>query len=259
MYVKHLSYSSVDQYETCPRMFQLRKTSKVPFKPNGNMVFGTAVHKAVQKLVQNPARRLVTKPDLLLLDFFEAAWAVEAPKAHLFSEEVQSLGELGRTLLGDRETARMLAHLPIDPGSIEKHVVLRVPEVDVPVIGFVDMISASVPIDIKTSSQRWPEKRATESLQPTIYLAALEQMGVIDQGCGMFWYFVFAKDPPGFQAIQTQRTETQRKSMIRRIQKVWRGIQADRFPCNNKSWKCNRSWCDAYDACDRGESEAASW
>ncbi|MBI2763103.1 MAG: PD-(D/E)XK nuclease family protein, partial [Chloroflexi bacterium] len=71
-----LSHSSLDAYLTCPRKFQYSHVLRVPTAPHHSIVYGAALHHAVQEFHRAEARGGVM-PQAELEAAFERAWTNE--------------------------------------------------------------------------------------------------------------------------------------------------------------------------------------
>jgi DNA helicase-2/ATP-dependent DNA helicase PcrA len=71
-----LSHSAIDDYLTCPLRYKYAQVVRVPTTPHHSMVYGAALHKAVQEFHRSQARgRPLTEPELLAV--FEGSWTNE--------------------------------------------------------------------------------------------------------------------------------------------------------------------------------------
>ena len=68
-----LSYSAIDAYLTCPQRYRYAHELRVPLAPHHSMIYGSALHKAVQEFHRRHARGDVMT-DEQLIESFEAAW-----------------------------------------------------------------------------------------------------------------------------------------------------------------------------------------
>jgi DNA helicase-2/ATP-dependent DNA helicase PcrA len=60
-----LSHSAIDAYLTCPRRYQYSHVLRVPTAPHHSIVYGSALHQAVQEFHRAEARgRILTEPEL---------------------------------------------------------------------------------------------------------------------------------------------------------------------------------------------------
>jgi DNA helicase-2/ATP-dependent DNA helicase PcrA len=71
-----LSHSALDDYLTCPLRYKYSQVVRVPTTPHHSMVYGAALHQAVQEFHRSQARgRPLTEPELIAV--FEKAWSNE--------------------------------------------------------------------------------------------------------------------------------------------------------------------------------------
>jgi DNA helicase-2/ATP-dependent DNA helicase PcrA len=71
-----LSHSAIDDYLTCPARYRFSQVLRVPTAPHHALVYGSALHKAVQEFHRAQARgRTMDEPELL--EVFDAAWTNE--------------------------------------------------------------------------------------------------------------------------------------------------------------------------------------
>jgi DNA helicase II / ATP-dependent DNA helicase PcrA len=198
-----LSFSAIDDYLTCPMKFKLGHVVRVPVPPHHAMVYGAALHRAVQEFHRRHARGDVMS-DEELGAAFEAAWTNEG----FLSREHEEA-----RLAAGRETLRRFRAAQLSPGAVVPAYVEREftfslggervrgrwDRVDVepaapgepvavmgPVAPLADAVAPTFELtgrervtitDYKTSNVREPAKarqRARESLQLQIYAMAYE-------------------------------------------------------------------------------------
>ena len=71
-----LSHSAIDAYLTCPLRYKYSQVVRVPTTPHHSMVYGAALHQAVQEFHRSQVRgRPLTEPELI--EVFEKAWSNE--------------------------------------------------------------------------------------------------------------------------------------------------------------------------------------
>ncbi|HEU0236304.1 MAG TPA: ATP-dependent DNA helicase, partial [Candidatus Limnocylindrales bacterium] len=71
-----LSFYQVDDYLTCPLKYKFAHIVRVPLAPHHSIIYGSALHKAVQEFHRRHARGEVMSDDALVASF-EAAWTNE--------------------------------------------------------------------------------------------------------------------------------------------------------------------------------------
>ena len=207
-----LSHSAIDDYLTCPLRYKYAQVVRVPTTPHHSMIYGAALHKAVQEFHRSQARGApLPEPDLL--GVFEAAWSnegfvsreheaarLEAGRMALrqFRDEQLQPGavvpawverEFAFALGGDRIRGRFdrVDIVPVAapstavtgelPSRAEAPAVLRADVVE-PMLELLGPEEVTI-TDYKSSDVRDPtvaKQRARDSLQLQIYAMAYEAM-----------------------------------------------------------------------------------
>ncbi|MEO5704582.1 MAG: ATP-dependent DNA helicase, partial [Candidatus Limnocylindrales bacterium] len=206
-----LSHSAIDDYLTCPLRYKYAQVVRVPTTPHHSMIYGSALHKAVQEFHRSQARgKPLTEAELLAV--FEAAWSnegfvsrehetarLETGRASLrrFRESQLQPGtvvpawverEFAFALGGDRVRGRFdrVDIVPVAGASAE--ITGAVAAMDGPSVFRADVIEPMLELlgpeevtitDYKSSDVRDPavaKQRARDSLQLQIYAMAYEAM-----------------------------------------------------------------------------------
>jgi DNA helicase-2/ATP-dependent DNA helicase PcrA len=206
-----LSHSAIDDYLTCPLRYKYAQVVRVPTTPHHSMVYGAALHQAVQEFHRSQSRG---KPlsEAELLSVFDAAWSnegfvsrehetarLEAGRAALrrFRESQLQPGsvvpawverEFAFALGGDRVRGRF-DRVDIVPLAAPSAEITGTAELDEPPSIFrADVIEPMLELlgpeevtitDYKSSDVRDPavaKQRARDSLQLQIYAMAYEAM-----------------------------------------------------------------------------------
>lgn len=248
----HLSFSSINLYQLCARAWEYRYVKRVSTPASPNLVFGSAFHSAIEALIYARAKRQAVAP--------HTAWTVkwsEAIQQEIAwdSESPEELSNTGLRMLVCPDTTDLLNSIkPMmqDDGEpmIERRIELHVPEVPIPIIGYIDIILEDGTVgDFKTSASAWPPNKAAKESQPLFYLAALNQAGFpLTQYRARHYVFVKTKKPQ-VQVLDTERSIGEIFSLLRTIRDVWRGIEAGSFLMNTATWKHSKKWCDYWDLC----------
>jgi ATP-dependent DNA helicase UvrD/PcrA len=103
-----LSFSAIDAYLTCPLKYKLGHVVRVPVPPHHAMIYGSALHKAVQEFHRRHARGEVMSEDELLASF-EAAWTNEGFLSRDHEEA---------RLANGRATLRRFREAQLQPGAV---------------------------------------------------------------------------------------------------------------------------------------------
>jgi len=247
----HLSYSSISHYLNCGRSWQFKYQQDLPEKKSSSLIFGSAVHGAIQKHIQGGSD---------LRQAWRESWSKELalnPDIEWGSDNQTELFNYGVQVFSNEDilsTIQGLKPLTLNGSPcMELKVELNVPGVPVPVIGFVDMVQANgVAVDFKTSRTSWTQERADKEMQATFYIAALNQMGMC-QIPEVFEYIVFVKN----KAPKVQRFVTERKAadifrLFNLVGEVYRAINQQVFLPNPTAWSCSEKYCSFWNECPQG-------
>jgi DNA helicase-2/ATP-dependent DNA helicase PcrA len=103
-----LSFSGIDAYLSCPLKYKFSNVVRVPVPPHHAMIYGSAIHRAVQEFHRRHARGEVMTDDELGAAF-EAAWTNEG----FLSREHEDA-----RLAAGRETLRRFRAAQLEPGAV---------------------------------------------------------------------------------------------------------------------------------------------
>lgn len=243
----HLSYSSINLYLTCARAWHFRYVEKVPTPVAPELVFGSAVHDAIEEHVRNgrPLLEAFAETWNTRIAAEPVCWGASTPEEHYNN---------GVRLLGDAKVQAGLAAIHAAHDSegarIERRIELNLPGVPIPIIGYVDIVSDDgVPGDFKTSARSWTQDKAASELQSLFYLAAFNQLGIATPEW-KFRHFILVKTKqPQLQILEHAHRPGEIFWMIELVQRAWLGIEREVYPMNPNSWKCSPQWCDHYGLC----------
>jgi DNA helicase-2/ATP-dependent DNA helicase PcrA len=103
-----LSFSAIDAYLSCPMKYKLGHVVRVPVPPHHAMIYGSALHKAVQEFHRRHARgEVMTEAELLAS--FDAAWT---------NEGFLSRQHEAARLAAGRETLLRFREAQLEPGAV---------------------------------------------------------------------------------------------------------------------------------------------
>jgi len=175
--VLHLSFRQIDDYETCPLKYKYVHRLRVPLLVHHRVVYGSAIHKAVQELFR---ARLQGRPfgEDDLVAAFRAAWVSEGFLSREHEEQRLAAGESAL-----RRFHREESRSPLAPTGVEQEFAFTVDSTRV--VGRYDLVveraGGTTILDFKTGDVddlEQAQKRARESLQLDIYaLAHLRNAG----------------------------------------------------------------------------------
>jgi hypothetical protein len=248
--VEHLSYSSISTYLTCARSWRFRYVDKIKTPKSPELAFGSAFHGTIERFIAGEH-----KADILSLwgEEWNTQMKNEPPEFEL-GESPEAFFNQGVGMFTDNGIRQGLLSIKAGQDAsgnrIERKVELEVPGVDVPVIGYVDVITDDgVPGDFKTSARAWTTSKAQLEVQPLVYLAALNMAGV-ETPRFAFRHYVFVKtQKPQFQVLEHTHAAHELSWMFDMIADVWAGICEGVFPPNHTSWKCSPTVCEYWSVC----------
>jgi DNA helicase-2/ATP-dependent DNA helicase PcrA len=264
-----LSFYQVDAYLTCPLRYRYAHVLRVPTAPHHAIVYGSALHVAVQEFHKRHARGvLISEAELLAV--FEQAWVTEG---FVSREHEEARLESGREALRRFRRTQMEPDAVI-PAYVEREFAFlldgdrirgRMDRVDlIPVTGpagdrgadrggtatavadAADVVEPALPLlhervvitDYKSSDVRDPAKareRARESLQLTIYAMAWQaETGRLPDAVALYF---LDSGLVGTAEVDAARVERG----IADIREAAAGIRARRFGARPSYVTC--SWC----------------
>ena len=220
---QHLSYSSVKLWNQCPREWWLKYKYQITSPSIPAFAFGTAIHQSIQRaLLEGGVDDAVVDRFEDLLKTTAVSQGIQMGPASLY-EQVN----LGKSILGDHYIRQLLNNIKVSTeAQIERRVEFFVPGVDLPVIGYIDIIDDSGhPYDIKTSKYDWDEGRSEEEVQPDFYLTALDELGDTSHN-GSFSHLILVKNQSAPTAyLMTTHREGYKKRVFDMVQQMWEGVK----------------------------------
>lgn len=250
----HLSYSSISSYLTCGRNWKYKYVDKAATPKSGEQFFGSVFHGVAEQYVVTGYTPITDLWQMLWNEEKEKTeqieWGDNSPEL-LFNEGIRMLSS--KDVLNTLSAIKPLIELgePV----IEKKIELRVPGVPVPIIGYIDCVTSDgVPVDFKTSSRSWTQDKAQSEIQPTFYLAALNQAGYKLNTERKFRHYVFVKTKtPQVQIWETRRSLQDIFWLFEMIREVWQGIQREVYTPNPTTYLCDPKYCAYWKDC-RGKN-----
>lgn len=214
MPVKHLSASAVKTYLLCPRQWQYKYIEKLPDPAGQAAQRGKMVHEAVES-------------------YWRGEYDKPVPGIHRYITAYRKMhGAI---------TPERVAHVELELRAI-------LPGVDVPILGYVDLLTKEGTIvDLKTAGRHWASSRALTELQPSVYTWLAEACGHTVTG---FEFHVLIGDGAD-REINTQRltvdlSEEETERHLDEVRQAWQGIVAGQFP-TKRQILC--AWCNFQERC----------
>lgn len=240
----HLSVSSVNEYVECGLAYRFNKIDKIKSESTSDaLIFGSCVHKALEAF--HIARKNGETNSLeCLIDDFTTHWVESIEKA----PDVRfKKGESAQTQLlrGKAILETYYRECPKDDFRVlatEEAFSFEIEGLPIPIIGVMDLIEEDegtvIIVDFKTSCRAYSRDDIDKSLQLTVYEMAARRNGFADRDILLRFDCMIKTRTPKFAQYYTVRTEEDEQRAIKKIHRVWDGIQKRVFIPNDTSWKC---------------------
>lgn len=217
---RHLSVSSVQQYERCPYAWQQRYLKRRKVDMPAPVLFGGVMAHALEALHLGRDAEVA----------FVKRHAAEAERLRAKGEMLTPDAEYGLGLLRLYRDLPAYQGQPEWPFSIKLPVEFRCP---VPIVGFADLKTAGGIVEFKTSRARWTQERADSEYQAAMYAEAFRR----DTGRepNEVRYVVMNTMWSGIKEIVTHPGREHFERFARAAGAVWRHISARDFDrrCGN--------------------------
>ena len=251
----HLSASSIGAYLSCSMEYWFSRIKRLPpeFTPD-SLVFGTCIHLVLAEFYK--ARKDGDSMSLEdIQELFRSVWQKQAGERadiqYAEGKSYESHAAEGIELL-----TVWFKNLPSDSLevlAVEEAFVFEIDGLPVPVLGIIDLVeedeSGSVVItDHKTSARSYSADEIEQNNQITLYQMAARANGFADREILLKLDCLVKTKVPKFESYWTVRSDLDELRLIRKIQRVWDGIQKEVF-IPNTSWKCKS--CQYQGACNR--------
>lgn len=220
---RRLSHSAIELYARCPAAYARRYVHGVVDPRTPEMAFGACFATALEALHRGQDG--------------ETAWVREYAR-------LQALGELpygspsiehGLALLGLYQQRGVLQ------GTPEQRWEFHLPDreaVPVPLLGYMDLMTATDVLEVKTSGGHWDQGRADNSTQAHLYAWAFHRLTGRKPDCVRF--LVFSTRTVSMQEFVTYPACGELRLFELKAAAVWRGIVAGEYPP-----ACAQRWCGA--------------
>lgn len=277
--VRHLSYSSVNLYMTCPRAWKFRYVEKIKTPRGAALIFGSAFHSTIQNYLAalyGERETVINVPTAetfpSLLEVWDYEWSRELARkqevVYGTNESPEILRETGRRMIETPDLMAALSQIKPITGipyetwkgtrtgpMMEARINASIPGMPVKITGLIDiMCDDQVPLDIKTAGKMWSKGQEHTELQADFYLAAQNQAGWKGNTELRFRYLIITKaKTPKVQLRETTRTFGQLMWMFSLVKDTWNAIKLDVFPPRVGGWKCSEKWCEFWPHC-RGKA-----
>jgi putative RecB family exonuclease len=251
----HLSASSIGDYLECGMLYRFGRIDRLPMEfVSDALEFGSVIHIVLAEYYQTK----ITGDRLTLKDVHESFrhhWHRVAEGR----EDIQyANGKDFNTYLiqGVDLLTAWYSKLPSDNFKvigIEEAFSFELPNLPVPVIGAIDLVeedeSGTIIItDFKTSGRAYSLDEVDQNMQMTVYQLAMKSNGFGGREILLKLDCLIKTKKPRFEQYYTTRSYVDELRLIRKIEKVWEGINNRIFIPNDLNWRHLR--CPYKKACD---------
>ncbi|KKL55855.1 hypothetical protein LCGC14_2251250 [marine sediment metagenome] len=254
--IESIRQSSLNQWARCGEQFYRSVIQRDWFPPGIAARIGTGLHKGTE--VNHKAKRMTGKDEPLdvVQDAARDGYVKSLENGVFFSPE--EAGSAKTQMAEGVDTTVSLAGLYhkelapkiLLPKYVEERIVMDVPGVDIPFSGIIDVYTDDCwLLDIKSAAKRWPEGKADQEIQPTMYNELIKHRTGSYPKKLSFEIFTKAKEPK-YQPIETTRTPDDFKVLVQRAQIMMKSIMAGIFPpAQPGHWICTPKWCGYWWTC----------
>ena len=249
----HLSASSINDYMECGLLYKLSRIDRrVPEEKAEALLFGTTIHKTLAEFHQEKLSG-ETLSLAALESLFEKHWREANEKNTIRygkGKNPEVLLKDGVQLIG--------AYYEKQPPSFK---ILAIEEPfrfmagGIPIIGVFDLIEEDesgtlIVTDWKTSGKAYSTREVDTNFQMTLYHMAVQAIGYGGREILLRFDCLIKTMKPRFEQYYTTRNEMDGRRAVKKIQKVWEGIQKGVFIPNDLSWKCKncsyKTFCEEW-------------
>ncbi len=228
-----LNPHQIDDYLSCPKKFEYIHVLRVPIMTHHSVVYGSAMHKAIESyFVAKKAGKSITADDLI--EVFRHNWWSEGFITREHEDKRRKQGEKSlREFFSREEAAKNI------PSEIESKFEIPMKDLGVKIRGRFDAVYTTSPTEIrdfKTSeveNQEQADKKAKSNRQLSVYaLAKQAETGQIPE---VSLYFVDS----GFIG-KVEKKEKDLDKTREEIEKVADGIKSENFKAAPGYQECSR-------------------
>ena len=252
----HLSSSSIGDYLECGMLYRFGRVDRLPMEfVSDALEFGSAIHMVLSEYYQAK----MTGDRLTLKDIHESFrqhWRRVAEGR----EDIQYAdGKDFNTYLieGVDLLTAMYTGLPDVNFKVigtEEAFSFELPNIPVPVIGAIDLVeedeSGTIIItDFKTAGRAYSIDEVDSNMQMTVYQLAMKSNGFGGREILLKLDCLIKTKKPRFEQYYTTRSYIDELRLIRKIEKVWEGINNEVFVPNDTSWRHKN--CPYRQTCDK--------
>lgn len=250
---EYISYSQIRLYQACPKKYYYTYVENISTPVNDKIFLGIVFHAVVEHYFKEKIEREEPSKHKLMAVFSEIFEKKQKQLEILWDHSEKETARRGKAFL---EYFLREVSPDIKPMMVEKELIARVPGVDVPLKGVIDLIETDFSItDFKTTTAKWSKKRIKSAyLQVVIYRFLFEKNfgDVIKQ---LKFRILYSKSASMIRhqevAIKARDLDPEYKQMFDIVKYVVENIQNGVF-YKNENFSCG--FCEHRGLC-RAQSE----
>lgn len=234
----------------CPKQWEFRYLEGIKMPPGIAAHVGSGVHKASE--IDLVAKRDTGnhEPESVVLDAAAYGYEKRLKQDGIFLSREDAPN--AKKLMGEgKDQTVSLAKVwykdvaqTIEPMLIEQAITMEVENLDVPLMGIVDLVETNHALrDLKTAGKKMSQNDADASTQMTMYRELVKHhTGKYPTSIG--FDVLVKKKTPEAQRIETVRNNSDFDSLILRAQLMLKQINTGIFgPADTGSWICQSRFC----------------
>ena len=255
---RHLSWSQLSSYRSCPRKWFFSHVEDLqPEFTSAALVFGSAIHTAAQHHYEQALAGVTTTP-LELVDVYHQAWKDEQRERDIPIRFNKTENEDDLHATAEKMIESFLASTLATPDgdliAIEETLTGQVHE-DLPdLVARIDVVwqddSSTHLMDLKTSKSRWSEAKVRESADQLLLYQLLASRLAPDQELQLHFGIITKAKSPAVQLLDVSQDNDRASKVVDLMLPVWLAMKAGVDFASPSPMSCStcpfQSRCPAY-------------
>lgn len=231
----YLSYSAISLYQSCPLRYFFRYVAGLPERTvSANLVFGSAVHRAVEHHFNELLAGNEPPTVDALVGEYDRHWQEADPQAVQFgkNDDVESLGQLAQKMFEAFQVSSLASPTGQIIGVEEElrgQVVPGCPDI----LGRIDLIVETaaelVVTDLKTARSRWSRDQADASAGQLLLYHELVRELVPRKRVRLQFAVLTKTKEPAMEVHEVPASQRRIDRTKRIVERVWKAIASQAF------------------------------
>jgi putative RecB family exonuclease len=237
---RHLSYSQINTYMTCPLRYYFQYVEQIPPAfTAASLAFGSAIHEAAAAFYQSRLEGDELRLDQML-DVYRDTWRGKEQVKFFNGDSENSLLQKANQMLAAFHDAH-------DPSvtilGVEEFFALPLGGLP-PFHGYIDLIEQSAEgtisiVDLKTAAKKLADSNVHNNLQLTAYSLGASALGFDPDDLTLRLDVITKTKSPELCRHETTRTEAERERFVKLVKQVWFAIEGHAF-FPREDWHCSQ-------------------